>query len=49
MNAQFVGSERVSRLLLCEPGPTCELQIKVRDREHALASTRDARSPRIIA
>ena len=58
VNAQYSGSTRISRihfgvaakptLLLCECGPSCELQRKARDREDAVASTRDARAPQKI-
>jgi hypothetical protein len=55
VNAQFPGSTRVSHvgfgvapkrtLPLRERVPSCELQRKVRDREEALASLRDACAP----
>jgi hypothetical protein len=56
-NAQFLGSARVPRvglgvapkrtLPLPEHVPSCKLQRKVRDREDALASTRDACAPQM--
>jgi hypothetical protein len=56
VNAQFPGSARVSRvgfgvapkrtLPLREHVPSCELQRRVRDRESALASPRDACAPK---
>jgi hypothetical protein len=58
VNAPFPGSARVSRarfgvapkrtLPLRGSVPSCEFPRKVRDREEALASTRDARAPRKI-
>ena len=55
VNAQFPGSTRVSRvgfgvapkrtLPLREDVPSCEPQRKVRDREGALATPRDACAP----
>jgi hypothetical protein len=58
VNTQFLGSTRVSRvgfgvapkrtLPLREHVPPCELLRKVRDREDALANTRDARAPRTL-
>ncbi len=58
VNPPFAGSTRVSRagfgvapkrtLPLHGAVPSCELPRKVRDREDALASTRDARVPQKI-
>ena len=58
VNAQCPGSTRISRihfgvapkttLLLCERDRSCELQTKASDREDAVASTRDARTPQKI-